>query len=202
MSADRARRHRGGEPGSFAVSKHCGGGGRGDGRPGRDRGGRGFGSAPGADGTGQGRRELRGTRGGAEEDFDLSLPGDWEVNPTLLHLLGVDHDVHIGADTLFGALDDDADPPNAAADSRTTALRRAIDPAEDTAPLGRTKAELLTTMSEQLGLVLKQLTDLAAAGAAAPPAPRRAPSAERRAAPRWGWLARTPEGGGSPWRSR
>ena len=26
-------------------------------------------------------------RGGAEEDFDLSLPGEWEVNPTLLHLL-------------------------------------------------------------------------------------------------------------------
>ena len=52
-------------------------------------------------------------RGGAEEDFDLSLPGEWEVNPTLLHLLGVDHGVHLDGNTLLDLLDTDAEPPDA-----------------------------------------------------------------------------------------
>jgi very-short-patch-repair endonuclease len=52
-------------------------------------------------------------RGGAEEDFDLSLPGEWEVNPTLLHLLGVDHGVRLDGNTLLDLLDTDAEPPDA-----------------------------------------------------------------------------------------
>ena len=32
-------------------------------------------------------------RGGAGEDFDASLPGEWEINPTLLHLLKTDYQV-------------------------------------------------------------------------------------------------------------
>jgi Protein of unknown function (DUF4011)/AAA domain len=52
-------------------------------------------------------------RGGAEEDFDLSLPGEWEVNPTLLHLLGVDHGVHLDGNTLLDLLDTDAGLPDA-----------------------------------------------------------------------------------------
>jgi very-short-patch-repair endonuclease len=52
-------------------------------------------------------------RGGAEEDFDLSLPGEWELNPTLLHLLSVDHDVDVEGAALLDLLDPDADPPDA-----------------------------------------------------------------------------------------
>jgi very-short-patch-repair endonuclease len=40
-------------------------------------------------------------RGGAAEDFDLDLDGDWEVNPTLLHLLRVDFGTDIDADELL-----------------------------------------------------------------------------------------------------
>ena len=52
-------------------------------------------------------------RGGAEEDFDLSLPGEWEVNPTLLHLLSVDHDVQVDAASLLDLLNADAETPDA-----------------------------------------------------------------------------------------
>jgi hypothetical protein len=51
-------------------------------------------------------------RGGAGEDFDLSLPGEWEVNPTLLYLLKVDHQVEIAAEDLLALFDEDADPPD------------------------------------------------------------------------------------------
>ena len=30
-------------------------------------------------------------RSGASEDFDLTLPGDWEINPTLIHLLRTEY---------------------------------------------------------------------------------------------------------------
>ena len=33
--------------------------------------------------------------GKAGDDFDLSLPGEWELNPTLLHLLATDYQVHV-----------------------------------------------------------------------------------------------------------
>ena len=39
-------------------------------------------------------------RGGAEEEFDLALVDEWEINPTLLHLLKTDYQVDPGADDL------------------------------------------------------------------------------------------------------
>ncbi len=39
-------------------------------------------------------------RGAAEEDFDLTLTGDVEVNPTLLHVLATDFDVVLDAEEL------------------------------------------------------------------------------------------------------
>ena len=41
------------------------------------------------------REAALGARGGAGEDFDVSLPGEWEINPTLLHLLKADHRVQV-----------------------------------------------------------------------------------------------------------
>jgi very-short-patch-repair endonuclease len=52
-------------------------------------------------------------RGGAEEDFDLTLPGEWEINPTLLHLLSTDYDVRVDAAALLDLLNLDADMPDA-----------------------------------------------------------------------------------------
>jgi hypothetical protein len=49
-------------------------------------------------------------RGGAGEEFDLSLPGDWEINPVLLHLLSVEHGVEVPEGDLLELLDQDADP--------------------------------------------------------------------------------------------
>src|SRR5271169_1281517 len=43
-------------------------------------------------------------RGGAAEDFDLSLPGEWEINPTLLHVLGLDFEVRVDAESLMDLL--------------------------------------------------------------------------------------------------
>jgi very-short-patch-repair endonuclease len=45
-------------------------------------------------------------RGGAAEDFDVALPGEWEVNPTLLHLLRTEFQVTLSADELLDLLDD------------------------------------------------------------------------------------------------
>jgi very-short-patch-repair endonuclease/Arc/MetJ family transcription regulator len=53
-------------------------------------------------------------RGGTAEDFDVSLPGDWEVNPTLIHLLKTDHQVDLAQSELLDLLDPDAEPPNPA----------------------------------------------------------------------------------------
>ena len=39
-------------------------------------------------------------RGGAAEDFDLSLEGEWSVNPTLLHALRTDFAVDVDPDAL------------------------------------------------------------------------------------------------------
>ena len=52
-------------------------------------------------------------RGNAEDDFDLSLPGDWEVNPTLLYLLAADFGIRIDDEALLDLLDADAQPPDA-----------------------------------------------------------------------------------------
>jgi len=52
-------------------------------------------------------------RGNASEDFELSLPGEWEVNPTLLHMLGVEFQVDLDGVSLLELVDDEADPPEA-----------------------------------------------------------------------------------------
>ena len=51
-------------------------------------------------------------RSGAGEDFDASLPGEWEVNPTLLHLLRTDYGVELNRAELADLLDQDAIPPD------------------------------------------------------------------------------------------
>jgi hypothetical protein len=51
-------------------------------------------------------------RGGAGEDFDASLPGEWEINPTLLHLLKTDYQVDVGRADLLGLFGEEAEPPD------------------------------------------------------------------------------------------
>jgi hypothetical protein len=51
--------------------------------------------------------------GSAAEDFELSLPGEWEINPTLLHVLASDFEVRITPESLLELLDPDNDPPDA-----------------------------------------------------------------------------------------
>jgi hypothetical protein len=51
--------------------------------------------------------------GSAAEDFEVSLPGEWEVNPTLLHVLAGDFEVRVGAESLLELLDPEAEPPDA-----------------------------------------------------------------------------------------
>jgi len=51
-------------------------------------------------------------RGGTGEDFDISLPGEWEVNPTLLHLLRTDFDVDLDGSELLELFDPEQEPPN------------------------------------------------------------------------------------------
>src|SRR5258708_4405850 len=46
------------------------------------------------------RSRHRRARGAAEDDFDLTLKGDLEVNPTLLQLLEEDFGVQVDADEL------------------------------------------------------------------------------------------------------
>lgn len=48
------------------------------------------------------------SRGGAGEDFDLSLTDDFEVNPTFLHLLNADFAIKLGADELIDLLETDS----------------------------------------------------------------------------------------------
>ena len=54
-------------------------------------------------------------RGRAADDFDIALTGEWEINPTLLHLLKTDHRVDLSSDDLLAQFDDDAQPPDPAA---------------------------------------------------------------------------------------
>jgi len=44
-------------------------------------------------------------KGRAEESFELSLPGEWEVNPTLLHVLRTDFEVSLSAGELLELLE-------------------------------------------------------------------------------------------------
>jgi hypothetical protein len=51
--------------------------------------------------------------GSAAEDFELSLTGEWEINPTLLHVLASDFEVRISPESLLDLLDPDGEPPDA-----------------------------------------------------------------------------------------
>jgi hypothetical protein len=51
-------------------------------------------------------------RGGGAEDFELTLPGEWEVNPTLLHFLKTEHQVEADPERLLELFSDDALPPD------------------------------------------------------------------------------------------
>jgi very-short-patch-repair endonuclease len=65
-------------------------------------------------------------KGRAEESFELSLPGEWEVNPTLLFVLETDFEVKFDAGDLLDLLDDEgqgAPDPTAVFDR----LRKAAD---------------------------------------------------------------------------
>jgi very-short-patch-repair endonuclease len=59
------------------------------------------------------RQAALAARGGTGEDFDLSLPGEWEVNPTLLHLLRTDFEIDLDAAEILSLLDQDQEPPSA-----------------------------------------------------------------------------------------
>ena len=52
-------------------------------------------------------------RGGAGEDFDAALPGEWELNPTLFHMLKADHGMDLAKEDILRLLDEDSEPPNA-----------------------------------------------------------------------------------------
>jgi AAA domain/Protein of unknown function (DUF4011) len=54
-------------------------------------------------------------RTGVGEDFDVSLPGEWEISPTLLHLLKTDYGISLDRAETIGLLDQDAAPPDPAA---------------------------------------------------------------------------------------
>ena len=51
-------------------------------------------------------------RGGAGEDFDASLPGEWEINPTLLHLLKADYQVDADGAGLLELFGQESEPPD------------------------------------------------------------------------------------------
>ncbi len=51
-------------------------------------------------------------RGGAGEDFDVSPPGEWEINPTLLYLLKTEHQAEADAAELLELLDQEGEPPD------------------------------------------------------------------------------------------
>ena len=58
------------------------------------------------------RQAALNARSGAGEDFDLSLPGEWEINPTLLHLLKSDHGIGLDRGEMVDLLDQEAVPPD------------------------------------------------------------------------------------------
>jgi hypothetical protein len=58
------------------------------------------------------RQAALAARGGAGEDFNLSLLGEWEINPTLVHLLKTEYQVDLNRAELLEFLDQDAEPPD------------------------------------------------------------------------------------------
>ena len=60
------------------------------------------------------RQAALNARSGAGEDFDVSLPGEWEVNPTLLHLLKTEYGIELDRAEMAELLDQEAAPPDPA----------------------------------------------------------------------------------------
>jgi AAA domain-containing protein/uncharacterized protein DUF4011 len=58
------------------------------------------------------RQAALSARGGAGEDFDLSLPGEWDINPTLLHLLKTEYSVELDRNEMVELLDEETTPPD------------------------------------------------------------------------------------------
>jgi hypothetical protein len=58
------------------------------------------------------RQAALAARGGAGEDFDASLPGEWEINPTLLHLLKTEHRVEADRAELLDLFGQEREPPD------------------------------------------------------------------------------------------
>jgi len=60
------------------------------------------------------RQAALNARSGAGEDFDASLPGEWEVNPTLVHLLKTEYGIDLDRAEMVELLDQEAAPPDPA----------------------------------------------------------------------------------------
>jgi very-short-patch-repair endonuclease len=58
------------------------------------------------------RQAALAARGGAGEDFDASLPGEWEINPTLLHLLKTEYQVEADRAELLDLFGQEGEPPD------------------------------------------------------------------------------------------
>ena len=50
-------------------------------------------------------------RGSAAEDFELTLSGEWEINPSLLHILANDFDIRVDSESLLELLCSDGESP-------------------------------------------------------------------------------------------
>ncbi len=57
------------------------------------------------------RQAALAAKGATADDFELSLSGEWEVNPSLLHLLRTDYEVDVTGEALLAHLDEDREPP-------------------------------------------------------------------------------------------
>jgi very-short-patch-repair endonuclease len=93
--------------------------------------------------------------GSAAEDFDLSLTGEWEVNPTLLHVLATDFDLRLTAENLLDLIDPDTEPLDAA-----PLFDRLIKEGEQIAGFGISERVVLANFSYAK---LPMVNDLAAA---------------------------------------
>jgi very-short-patch-repair endonuclease len=51
-------------------------------------------------------------RGSAADDFELTLVGEWEINPTLLHVLAANFEVRVEAESLLDLLGSETEPPD------------------------------------------------------------------------------------------
>jgi very-short-patch-repair endonuclease len=81
-------------------------------------------------------------RGGAAEDFELTLVGEWEINPTLLHVLAANFEVRVEAESLLDLLGPDTEPPDG-----TAIFERLLKEAEDVEGFGVTPSVALANFS-------------------------------------------------------